>query len=338
MKRFVTLITVFLLAFSSAFGLWEKVSINNAYANSLGRAVGAYTKGLSALAYNPASLLSVQQVQFGADWYTANSMIDNTWAGGATFPVLAAGMCVGVYGSYNYSKFYKEWQADLSVMKSFTEYVGVAVSIKMLGYKAGGEYVNYDIDVGDAKFIFDMDVSAYVVPMPEIQFGLVVKNIFRPDATFDLDPLDLVPAYSLPLTADFSIAYTINDRLTLMADVLMDVVMSHSFSPEAEIGLGVEVPILDMIYIRAGGRTVNVVDAVEVGGGLGFSAVNFGLDLSVDYALVWNTAYNFSSARHYATVTYRLPKPTDERSLNEIEQYKVKSRTRNFEGEDYDTY
>lgn len=318
-----------ILCVSSVYGLFEKVEYNSAFANALGRSVVAAPKGNAALTYNPAAMTGDEQISFSADYFV-NMWMDNTFSASVIYPYLKRGLWFGSYLSLNANSYYTEWKADLSVARNFTENFAAGLKMKLMGYSLNFDYLGEEMENG-RKAIFDIDAGMTLQPRKEIGFALTIENFIRPDLTTSGND-----EYALPMRANFGISYLIRKGILVTTDVKMDVLSSaDEFEPNVDFGAGAQIPIKDIFFARMGVRALNMMNSVELSAGFGVDFSARAIDLAVDYAFVYNSGFAAKYASHYLTISYKLPEEADESNLKEIERFKVKKRTPDFDKEDY---
>lgn len=264
----------------------------NARTSAMGNAQVSLAEGASSIAYNPAGMLSVTEMSFGATYQQWFADITHAFAAVAVNVPDIGTLGVGVTllttdDMIVTTPAYPEGTGELFKASDYAFTVSYARQIsEEFGLGLSAKYVksflyNSDIDAGSVAF----DIGTlYDIPVLRTRLGISVTNLGR-DLTYINEP------YSLPTALRFgarTTIYSTEDHLLYGAFQV-----GRPNDADEQYNLGVEYVYQRLVSLR-GGYRFNY-DTENWSGGLGVSLASLGIAGSLDYAY---TNFKYLSGTH----------------------------------------
>jgi hypothetical protein len=267
----------------------------NARANGMGNAQVSLAEGASSIAYNPAGVLSVENVGVGGTYNQWFADITHSFIGVAVnlqeYGTVGAGLTVLTTDDMEVTtpafpdgtgELFKS--TDLAFTFTYARQIsqefGLGLSAK---YIKSYLYRTQDKDIGANSIAFDIG-TLYDIPTLRTRLGISVNNLGR-----DLKYIN--EQYSLPTALRFGARTTVyeddDNRLYLAAQI------GRPNDADEQYNLGAEYIFLNLISIRSGYRFN--YDTENFSGGLGIDLHTIGFKGRIDYAY---TNYKYLSGTH----------------------------------------
>lgn len=268
----------------------------NARAAALGNAQVALAVGASSIAYNPAGILSVQNVSFGGTY--------NAWFADIQHSFLGVAGNLGDWGTIGVgvtllttddmivtTPAFPEGTGELFRASDYAFTLSYARQISVeFGLGLGAKYIQsylYNTEIGANAIAFDIG-SLYDIPALRTRLGISVNNLGR-DLKF------LNEQYSLPTVLRFGVrtdVYQEDDHLVHVAFQI-----GRPNDADEQYNLGVEYIYQNMVSLRSGYRFN--YDNEDWSLGVGFSLSSLGINGTLDYSY---TNFKFLSGTNMFSV------------------------------------
>ncbi len=264
----------------------------NARATAMGNAQVALGQGASSIAYNPAGILSVQNVSFGGTY--------NAWWADITHSFIGVAANLQEWGTVGFGvtllttddmivttpafpegtgELFKasDYAFTLSYSRQISEEFGLGLSAKYI------KSFLYNSDIKEDAIAFDIG-TLYDIPILRTRLGISVTNLGN-DMTFINEP------YSLPTILRFGARTTLyNEGDHLVYGAFQ---VGRPNDANEQYNLGVEYVYQNLVSLRTGYRFN--YDTENWSGGVGVSLSSLGINGNLDYAY---TNYKFLPGTH----------------------------------------
>ncbi len=265
---------------------------SNARATAMGNAQVALAEGALSISYNPAGILSAQNITFGGTY--------NAWFADITHSFMGVAANLGEWGSIGAGitvlttddivvttpafpegtgELFKasDYAFTLSYARQVSEEFGIGVNAKYI------KSFLYNDEIKGSSVAFDIG-SLYDIPLLRTRLGISLNNLGK-DITY------INEQYSLPTALRFGARTTVFQEENHLLYGAFQV--SRPNDADEQYNIGMEYVFQNIIALR-GGYRFNY-DTENWSGGLGVSLNSLGIDGKLDYSY---TNYKFLPGTH----------------------------------------
>jgi hypothetical protein len=267
----------------------------SARATAIGNAQVALAEGPISLSYNPAGVLSVQNLAFGGTY--------NSWYADITHSFMAVAMNFGAWGSVGVGMMvlttddmivttpaFPEGTGELFKVSDYAFSLGYALQVsEEFGIGVNGKYIQsflYNDEIKANSFAFDIG-SLYDMPLLRTRLGISVNNLGK-DMTY------INEQYSLPTALRFGARTTVIESDAHLVYAVLQIARPND--ADEQYNVGAEYVFSGLVALRAGYRFN--YDTEDWSGGMGLNLVSLGIDGNLDYAY---THFQFLPGTHMFT-------------------------------------
>ncbi|MEK9136839.1 MAG: PorV/PorQ family protein [Bacteroidota bacterium] len=279
----------------SVSGQFLKLPVN-ARATALGNAQVSLAEGAGSVAYNPAGILSVANVSFGATYHQ--------WFADITHSFFGVAANFQEWGSVGIGVMVLTTDDMLVRTPEFPEGTGEKFKAADFAYTfAYGRQISQEFALGLSvkyiqSYLFNKTIGSkavafdigtlYDIPILRTRLGISVNNLGQ-----DLKYIN--EQYSLPTALRFGAKTTVFEED--IHRVFVAIQFGRPNDADEQYNLGVEYVFQEFVSLR-GGYGFNY-DTQDFSGGLGAKLTNLGIDGQLDYAY---THFKFLPATHMFTI------------------------------------
>ncbi len=264
----------------------------NARATAMGNAQVALAEGASAIAYNPAGVLSVPNASVGGTYNAWFADITHSFYGVAVnlqdYGTIGAGVTLLTTNDMEVTTHaFPDGTGELfkATDMAFTVTYARQISAEF-GLGLSAKYIKsylYNKDIGASSMAFDIG-TLYDIPDLKTRLGISVNNLGR-DLKF------LNEQYSIPTALRFGARVTVFEEDVNL--VYLAVQIARPNDSEEQYNVGAEYTYNSLLSLR-GGYRFNY-DTENVSAGVGVNLSSLGLDGKLDYAF---TNYKYLPGTH----------------------------------------
>lgn len=267
----------------------------NARATAMGNAQVALAEGAGSIAYNPAGIMSVQDISFGGTY--------NAWFADIQHSFMGVAANLQDLGTIGFGITLLTTDDMIVTTPAFPEGTGELFKAIEYAYTLSyGRQISEEFSLGlSAKYIksnlFNSDINAnsiafdigslYDIPALKTRLGISVNNLGR-----DLSYLN--EQYSLPTALRFGARTMVFQQDAHLLYAAFQV--GRPNDSDEQYNLGLEYIFQDMVSVRTGYRFN--YDTENWSGGIGVSLASLGLLGTIDYSY---TNYKFLPGTHMFT-------------------------------------
>jgi hypothetical protein len=278
----------------SVTGQFLKIPVN-ARTTALGNAQVALAEGAGSIAYNPAGMLTIQNVSFAATYHQWFADITHSFFGvaanlqewgavGVGLTILTTDDMIVRTPAFPEGNGELFKATDYALTISYARQVSQEFALGLSAKYIKSFLLNSDIKANTIAF----DVATlYDIPALRTRLGISVSSLGR-DLKF------LNEQYSLPTTIRFGSKTTVYEEDVHRFYVAFQV--GRPNDADEQYNLGIEYRYQDLVSLRTGYRFN--YDTENWSGGLGVSLASLGINGSMDYSY---TNYKFLPGTHMLT-------------------------------------
>ena len=256
----------------------------SARAIAMGGAQVAVAEGVSSIAFNPAGMLSVDNVGFGATYTAWFADIQHSYIGvvknlqgfgaiGVSLTSLTTGDMIETTPAFpeGTGRLFRasDFAFSLAYARQVTDQFRVGLNGKIIK-----SYL-FNTEVSGSSFAFDIG-TLYDIPILRSHIGVSLTNIGK-DMTF------LQETYSLPTALRFGILVDVLKQENNNFITTLQIIRANDANEQ--YNFGAEYVFGDVFAVRGGWKFA--YDQEGVTGGFGLKVNGFGLNSKLDYAFNW---------------------------------------------------